>query len=253
MLELLAAARRSGRQNSTRAGSTWCSRWATGAAAAAASDATDDGGSDDGDGAAPAAPLADAPGADGDVAMDGDVRRVTAKSWVILELLDAADIGKLRQRRDSPFTVTACQRSKAYTLALPRKMRCSPTVLTVDSLKPFFARDGTPPTPGQVSDAGQEGEHEVELLLNCRVVRGVTGYLVRWWGHTSADDEWLLLEELAHSGCQEKVAEYDAAAPRRRAALLAGPDAAPMPVSAAPPPAPPPLVAPAGFRLAVPS
>ena len=43
------------------------------------------------------------------------------------------------------------------------KMRCSPTV-NVDSLKPFFARAGTPPALGPVSDAGQEGEHEVELL-----------------------------------------------------------------------------------------
>ena len=56
----------------------------------------------------------------------------------------------------------------------------------------------------------------MELMLNCRPVRGVTRYLVRWRGHTSADDAWLLLEELAH--CPEKVAEYDAAASRRRAA-----------------------------------
>ena len=53
----------------------------------------------------------------------------------------------------------------------------------------------------------------MELLLNRRTVRGVTRYLVRWRGHTSADDEWLRSEELAH--CLEKVAEYDAAAPRR--------------------------------------
>ena len=51
------------------------------------------------------------------------------------ELLDAADIGKLRPRWDGPFTVTACPSPNAYTLALPRKMRCSPTV-NVDRLKP---------------------------------------------------------------------------------------------------------------------
>ena len=56
----------------------------------------------------------------------------------------------------------------------------------------------------------------MELLLNCTAVRGVTRYLVRRRGHTSADDSWLRLDELAH--CAEKVAEYDAAAPRRRAA-----------------------------------
>ena len=44
------------------------------------------------------------------------------------------------------------------------------------------------------------------LLLNRRVVRCVTRYLVSWRGHTSADDEWLRpLEELAH--CMETVAE----------------------------------------------
>ena len=43
-------------------------------------------------------------------------------------MLDAADIGKLRQRWDCPFTVTACPSPNAYTLALLHKMRCSLTV-----------------------------------------------------------------------------------------------------------------------------
>ena len=77
--------------------------------------------------------------------------------------------------------------------------------------------DRRPPGTGPVSDPGQEGEHEVELLLNRKEVRGVTHYLVRWRGHSSAADEWLRADELIH--CPEKVAEYDAAAPRRRAAL----------------------------------
>ena len=47
-------------------------------------------------------------------------------------------------------------------------------------------------------------------LLNRRVARRVTLYPGRWRGHTSADDEWLLLKELAH--CREKVVEYDATA-----------------------------------------
>ncbi len=96
-----------------------------------------------------------------------------------------ADIGKLRPRWDGPFTVPACPSPNAYTLALPRRMCCSLTV-NVDrlNLKPLFARAGAVPAPGPVSDAGQEGEHGVELLLNRRTVRGVTRYLVRWRGHT---------------------------------------------------------------------
>ena len=145
------------------------------------------------------------------------------------ELLDAADIGKLRPRWDGPFTVTGCPSPNAYTLALPRRMRCSPTV-TVDRLKPFHARIDSPPAPGPVS-AGTRGRKASTRLLNHKTTRGVTRYLVRWHGHTSADDGWLRTEQLVH--CPEKVAEYDAAAPRRRAARLGGPGADPL---AFPPP-----------------
>jgi hypothetical protein len=48
-----------------------------------------------------------------------------------------------------------------------------------------------------VSDppAGQEGKHEAELLLNCKEISGVLHYLVRWRGHTLAEDERQLAEE----------------------------------------------------------
>ncbi len=39
------------------------------------------------------------------------------------ERLDAADMGKLRSRWDGPFAVTARPGPKAYTLALPWRMR----------------------------------------------------------------------------------------------------------------------------------
>ena len=106
--------------------------------------------------------------------------------------------------------------------------------------KPFVTRARTSPAPGPVSVTGLEGEHEVELLLNRQLVRTVlsSGYLVRWRGYTSAEDSdtWLLLDELAL--CPGKVAEYDAAAPRRRTArrIARSGCAGPVLVPAPPPP-----------------
>ena len=69
------------------------------------------------------------------------------------ELLDAADIGKLRPRWDGPFTVTGCPSPNAYKLALPQ--RCSPA-----QALPRAYRLSTGSGPGVGRDPGQEGEHE---------------------------------------------------------------------------------------------
>ena len=78
-------------------------------------------------------------------------------------------------------------------------------------------------------------------------------YLVRWQGHTSAADSWEPAEHLAN--CQERVAEYEAAAPRRLKALGAHQRAGTVPLAqtAAPPPpaaAPPPTQPPPGWDVA---
>ena len=120
-----------------------------------------------------------------------------------------------------PLHYDALANPNAYTLALQRKMCslcCSPTV-NVDRLKPFFERSDEPPPPGPASDAGQAGEHEVDLLLNRLVVRGVTEYLVRWRGHASPAYAWRRVEEL--DNYRNLVAEHDAIAPNRRAARSA--------------------------------
>ena len=42
------------------------------------------------------------------------------------ELLDAAEIGKLRPRWEGPFRVKALAGPNTYTLALPKRFKCSP-------------------------------------------------------------------------------------------------------------------------------
>ena len=113
----------------------------------------------------------------------------------------------------------------------------------------------------------EKDEHEVDLLSFAAKLHGDEWghrYFVRWRGHTSADDEWLRAEELGHGGtarqCPVKVAEYDAAALRRRAIRRgdSGPAAVPVPAAragarvAVPPPAgPAQLVSPARSRVAL--
>ena len=92
----------------------------------------------------------------------------------------------------------------------------------------------------------------MEQLLNRKTVRGRTYYLVRWQGHASAADSWEPAEHLANCQPEERVAEYEAAAPRRPKALrayqhastaplaMAAPPSPPPPSAAAPPPKPPP-------------
>ncbi len=182
--------------------------------------------------------------------------------------LDAADImmiGKLRPRWDGPLSVTACRPGpNAYTLLLPSRPGlglgpgCSAVrQSTWTASSPFSSARGWLRRPrGRCLKWGRRrapGEHEVELLLNRTEKRGVTRYLVRWRGHTPADDEWLRAEELLH--CPEKVAEYDAAAPRSRAARrVDSPVDVPVPCprgAVTPPAGPAPLVSPAGYRVAL--
>ena len=69
--------------------------------------------------------------------------------------------------------------------------------------------------PGRPSRPSSLAGTKRSFFLNRRLARGVTRYQLRWRGHTTADDEWLRLEVLAH--CPGKVAGYDAPVPRRRA------------------------------------
>ena len=61
---------------------------------------------------------------------------------------------------------------------------------------------------------------------------------MRWQGHASAADSWEPAEHLAN--CPERVAEYEAAAPRRPKALRAHQRAGPAPLAQAAAAGPPP-------------
>ena len=129
-------------------------------------------------------------------------------------------MGKLRPRRDVPFSVLARPSPSAYTLALPRRMRLpcaaalpSTSIASTPSLsvlEPSRAR-GPSPTPGRDRRASARRSC-------CSTAAGCAESRATWCagGATSADNEWRRKEALVR--CRDKVAEYDSAVPRRRRA-----------------------------------
>ncbi len=101
------------------------------------------------------------------------------------ELLDAAEIGKLRPRWEGPSRVTALAGPNTYTLSLPKRFKCSPTV-NVERLKPYYARTGRRSSPGPVADPGQEGEYEVEQILNRKTKPCVVALIIGGGGRARA-------------------------------------------------------------------
>ena len=89
----------------------------------------------------------------------GDIRLAWQQVDVVLNHLEAT--GCRRQPGDSvhPDHPTAPRQQRQGT-EMPARAAGSAA--------------GTPPVPGPISDAGQEGEHEAERLLNRRVVRSGT-------------------------------------------------------------------------------
>ena len=84
------------------------------------------------------------------------------------ELLDAAEIGKLRDRWEGPFKVTKEAAPNAYLLKVAKGFRLDPTV-NVDRLRPYVARAGAQAQPGPIPGAAHD-VYEAEAVLNHKLM-----------------------------------------------------------------------------------
>ena len=133
------------------------------------------------------------------------------------ELLDAADIGKLRDRWEGPFKVIKEAALNAYLLKVVKLFRFYPTV-NVDSLRLYMVLAGAPAQPGPIPGAAHD-VYEAEAVLNHKLIgqsRSVH-YLVHWRGYQSSEDTWEPAEHLR--GCV-LLAEYKQARSRLETASL---------------------------------
>ena len=117
-----------------------------------------------------------------------------------LVLLDASDIRtdraskKLDSLRLGPFEVEAAVGSSAYRLRLPESMRRLHPVFPVVKLFPCppdpFPGRRQPRPPDPVVMEG-ENYYEVEEILDSRMRRRRTEYLVKWQGYNADHNQWI--------------------------------------------------------------
>jgi Chromo (CHRromatin Organisation MOdifier) domain len=117
---------------------------------------------------------------------------------------------KLTPRFAGPYLISEVISSTAYKLDLPPGMKIHP-VFHVSLLKPYKAspEEFTRPTPPPaivLPDTEQE-EYEVETILDKRILRNKTQYLVKWLGYPLHDATWEPQEHLQNT--QEKLKEFE--------------------------------------------
>jgi len=118
---------------------------------------------------------------------------------------------KLTPRFMGPYTIIQVVSPVAYKLNLPETMKTHP-VFHVSLLKPYqhspdeFARPTPPPPVIVESDTGRE-EYEVETILDKRIIRKKTQYLVKWVGYPLHDATWEPVQNL--SNAPERIKEFE--------------------------------------------
>ena len=120
-------------------------------------------------------------------------------------------IRKLRARWIGPFRITAIE-GMNVTLDIPKDRRIHPTV-HMDQVKEFH-EDSRPerkqPKPKPVKING-ELEYEVEEILEEKIVKNKTWYLVKWKGYDRADATWQPERDVDNA--QEALMRFKAKAP----------------------------------------
>src|SRR5258705_2633835 len=99
---------------------------------------------------------------------------------------------KLDHKRLGPFEITQALSGNAYRLKLPKTMRIHPEFPVV-RLRPYIPNEipsrRTPTPPPPVITKGTI-EYEVAKILDSRIRRGRTQYLISWKGYPTEDKSW---------------------------------------------------------------
>jgi hypothetical protein len=131
------------------------------------------------------------------------------KVWLIRKNLKTSRPSeKLEHRRFGPFKITEVINSVAYRLKLSPNMRIH-DVFHVSLLENYAesripGRRIPPPPPTLINN---KEEYEVEEILDSRIRRGKTEYLVSWKGYSPSENTWEPKANII-PGAQEALDEY---------------------------------------------
>ena len=119
---------------------------------------------------------------------------------------------KLSARFVGPFRVRDAVGAQAYRLALPNSYRIH-DVFHVSLLEPWRGRAGEEPAqPMPLAD--EDGEWEVEEILDSSIRKGKRFYLVSWKDWPEEYSSWQPEEDCANA--QEKIQEYESRSRRKQ-------------------------------------
>jgi len=130
---------------------------------------------------------------------------------------------KLAPRRQGPYRIVDLVGNQAYRLALPNEMSRIHNVFHVSLLEPWRSRDGSEELPMLVDlEDGNAEEYEVESILDKRIVKGQTKYLIRWKGWPEDYNKWEPEEHL--EGAPDLLREFNASVARTQQKRRKGSD-----------------------------
>ncbi|KAI7081079.1 hypothetical protein KC356_g9322 [Hortaea werneckii] len=112
---------------------------------------------------------------------------------------------KMNPRFAGPFRIQDAVGAQAYRLALPAKYRIH-NVFHVSLLEPWYPRAGEKPAH-PMPLAEEDGEWEVEKIVDSAARKGKQWYLVKWMGWPDEYTSWQSAEDCANA--QGQIAQFE--------------------------------------------